>query len=178
MCWIVSQRCVCVCVLVVCLFFLLTACHVGVTYLGSGKNESVVAPLARDSSRPFLPTNPPRRVKVFVLISSSEHCTKADGGWEITTCQLDIRQLCGVMSLQFLNTTQLTCAFDARETRTEPTRAGGVAARAHDALIKLSPRRELFFFFFFSKVVPFRCYTWLCKITGSTLSYKFTVEKV
>lgn len=72
---------------------------------------------------------------------------KADGGWETTTCQLDRRQLCGVMSLQFLNTTQLTCAFDARETRTEPRRAGGVAARAHDALIKLSPRRELFFFF-------------------------------
>lgn len=136
----------------------------------------MVAPLARDSSRPFLPTNPPRRVKVFALISSSEHCTKADGGWEITTCQLDIRQLCGVMSLQFLNTTQLTCAFDARETRTEPTRAGGVAARAHDALIKLSPRRELFVF---SKVVvPCRCYTWLCEITGSSLSYKFTVEKV
>lgn len=125
---------------------MVTVCRVSVsvTYLGSGGNESVVARRARDSRLPSLvrlgPTNA-RRVKVSVSTSRSQHCAKAHGGCETTACQVDTSRLCGVTSLQYRNTTRLTCALDAGETRAKPTRAGGGVSTV-EALIESFPRRE------------------------------------
>lgn len=44
-------------------------------------------------------------------------------------------ECCNIAAI--LNTTQLTCASDAGETRTEPTRAGGVVLRKRDAFLKV-----------------------------------------
>lgn len=48
---------------------------------------------------------------------------------------LKFAECCNIAAI--LNTTQLTCASDAGETRTEPTRAGGVELRKRDAFLKI-----------------------------------------
>lgn len=106
-------------------------------------NESVAARWHATAASPPLVRRGSTKAsscKSLGVDSSLQHRAGADGGWETTTCQVGRSQLCGVMSLQFLSTTQLTCAFDAGETRAKPTRPGGRGEL--DALIKLFSRRE------------------------------------